>query len=239
MFLEDNHTLHPAQVQNPTDDVRNVVKSMRALGITTFQICEFVMGNHGIALTPTEVDTATIDVDPEITLAESEALIKFLVDTSGTGKTYFVHSGSTEICVACFSQTLEEQRAQLEFGDVIIIDGTSVDNRLHWDIFPMTVIDRNRRILCGGFFFLGLQTSDVFLWMLRRIYAIAGDRWVTLLTTMGEDSTMMIAVPQFLEETCANIRHYLCVFHKFKNFPKHINQMTLPQPTKLSLLNFA
>jgi hypothetical protein len=52
--------------------------------------------------------------------------------------------------------------------------------------------------------------------MLRRIYAIAGDRWVTLLT--DEDSAMMVAVPQFLEESCANMRHYLCVFHKFKIF---------------------
>jgi hypothetical protein len=69
---------------------------------------------------------------------------------------------------------LEQQRALLEFGDGVMIDGTSIDNRLHWDIFPMTVIDRNPRILCGGIFFLGWQTSNVFLWMLHRIYAIAG-----------------------------------------------------------------
>jgi hypothetical protein len=100
-----------------------------------------------------------------------------------------------------------------------MIDGTSIDNRLHCDVFPLTVVDRNHRILYGGVFFLGLQTSDVFLWMLRRIYAIARDRWVTLLT--NEDSAVMVAVPQFLEESCANLRHYLCVFHKFINLRKH------------------
>jgi hypothetical protein len=73
--------------------------------------------------------------------------------------------------------------------------------------------------------------------MLRRINAIADDRSVTLLA--DEDSAMMVAVPQLLEETCANMRHYMCVFHKFKNLRKHINRLTLPQPTKLSLLNFA
>jgi hypothetical protein len=107
------------------------------------------------------VDTVTIDVDPETTLAESEALMKFLVNTSGTGETYFVHSGSTEIWVACFSQTLEEPRALLEFGDVIMIDGTLIDNRLHWEIFPITMIDRNGRIRCCPVLFLGVQTSDV------------------------------------------------------------------------------
>jgi hypothetical protein len=74
------------------------------------------------------------------------------------------------------------------------------------------------------------------MWMLRRIYAIAGDHWVAFLT--DDDSAMMVAVPQFLKETCANMRHYLCVFHKFKNICKHINHLTSPQPTKLSLLNF-
>jgi hypothetical protein len=73
--------------------------------------------------------------------------------------------------------------------------------------------------------------------MLHRIYAIAGDHRAILL--MEEDSAMMVAVPQFLEETCANMKHYLCMFHKFTNLCKHINHLTLPQPTKLPLLNFA
>jgi hypothetical protein len=60
---------------------------------------------------------------------------------------------------------------------------------------------------------------------------------VTLLT--DEDSEIMVAVQQFLEETCGNMRHYLCVFHKSKNLRKYINHLTLPQPIKLSLLNFA
>jgi hypothetical protein len=144
MFLEHKHPLHPRQVQNLTDDVRNVVKWIKALGITAVQICEFVLGNSGIPLTPTDVDTVTIDIGPETRLAESEALMRFLADTSGTGETYCLRTGPAEISVACFSQTLEDQRAFLEFGDVIMTDGTSMDNRLQWDVFPITVIDRNR-----------------------------------------------------------------------------------------------
>jgi hypothetical protein len=90
MFLKHNHPVHPAQVQNLTDDVRNVVKRMKVLRITTFQIYEFVLGNYGIPLTPTDVDTVTIYVDPGTTLVESEALMTFLADTVGTGETYFV-----------------------------------------------------------------------------------------------------------------------------------------------------
>jgi hypothetical protein len=81
MFLKRSHPLHPAQVQNLTDDVRNLVKRMKALGITAFRISEFVLGNYGIPLTPTDVDTVTIDIDPEPTLAESKALMRFLADT--------------------------------------------------------------------------------------------------------------------------------------------------------------
>jgi hypothetical protein len=84
-------------MQNLTDNVRNTVKHITTLGIRTFEICELVLGNYGIAPTPTDVNTVTIDVDPETTLAEREALMKFLVDTSGTGETYFIHSGLTEI----------------------------------------------------------------------------------------------------------------------------------------------
>jgi hypothetical protein len=76
---------------------------MKALGITTFQICEFVLGNYGIPLTTMDVDTVTIDIGPETTLAESETLMRFLADTSGTGETYFIHTSLAKICVACFS----------------------------------------------------------------------------------------------------------------------------------------
>jgi hypothetical protein len=210
---------------------------MKALKIKTFQRCEFVLGNDDIPLTATDVDTVMMDIDPETTLAENEGLMKFLASTSGTGETYFIQTGPAETSVACFSQTLEGQRALLEFGDVFMIDGISIDDRLHLDVFPITVIDRNRRIFCGGVFFLGLQTSHMFLWMLRRIYAVAGDRWMTLLT--DEDSAMIVAVPQFLEESCVNMRHCLCVFHEFRNLRKHIDRLMRSQSTRLSLLNFA
>jgi hypothetical protein len=124
---------------------------------------------------------------------------------------------------------LEEQHALLEFGDVMMIDGTSSDDRLHWDVLLITVIHRNHRIPCSEVFCLGLQTFDVFLWMLRRIYAVPGDRCVTLLA--DEDSAMMAAGPQFVEESCANVRHSQCVFHKFRNLRKHIDHLTVSQPT--------
>jgi hypothetical protein len=79
----------------------------------------------------------------------------------------------------------------------------------------------------GGIFFLGLQNSEVFQWVLAPIFEGLGEKWITLIA--DDDSALMIAVPNFV---CGghHIHHYICVFHKYGNIRK---KLKAPKDTKM------
>jgi hypothetical protein len=119
---------------------------------------------------------------------------------------------------------------------VILLNGTAINNHLRWDTFPVTVLDRHRQIASGGIFFLGLQNSEVFQWVLTTIFEGIGEKWITLIT--DEDSSLMIAVPNFVRDD-HHIHHYICVFHKYGNIRKDIKKLKAPKDTKMQLIKQA
>jgi hypothetical protein len=135
--------------------------------------------------------------------------------------------------VACFTQTAEQEYNLREFGDVILLDGTAIDNHLRWDTFPVAVLDRNRRIASGGLFFLGLQNNKVFQCVLATIFEGVAEKWITLI--IDEDSALMIAVPNFAHDG-HHIHYYICVFHKYGNIRKNIKKLKAPKDPKMQLI---
>jgi hypothetical protein len=119
------------------------------------------------------------------------------------------------------------------YGDVVMLDGTQMNQaNLGWDVFPVTLIDNDKHLICGGVLFLGLQTANVFKWILETLNRFLGEMWQTLLT--DEDSALMSAIPEFCE-TVRPISHRTCVFHKFKNMVKHVNRLRCTEQNRETL----
>jgi hypothetical protein len=206
---------------------------MKSVGIHPIPICEFIRGHYGIEILPVDVEAVSATIDRHSTIQDTEQLEVEILARDEKVVFFTVESDLSSVRVGCFTQTREERENLLNYGDVIFLDGTVIDNNLRWDTFPITLLDRNRQICSGGVFFLGLQTTEVFSWVLSTIYEAIGEKWETLIT--DEDSAMMIAVPVFIQNVY-HIRHYICIFHKYANIRRHINQLTCPKETKLLLI---
>jgi hypothetical protein len=231
------HILQPRPNAIPlTEEVMNVVRRMKSVGIHQIPICEFIRGQYGFEILPVDVEAVSAHLDADATLQDTERLEAEARERNEMIEFFTIESEFSSVRVGCFTQT-DDERANLSlYGDVIFLDGTAIDNSLRWDTFPITLLDRNRQIRSGGVFFLGLQTTEVFVWLLSTIHQIIGDRWETLIT--DEDSAMMIAVPEF-RQAGHQIRHYICIFHKYANIRRHINQLSCPKDTKLLLIRLA
>jgi hypothetical protein len=70
-------------------------------------------------------DTERLEVE---ILARDEKVVFFTVE-----------SDLSSVRVGCFTQTREERDNLLNYGDVISDDGTTIDNDLRWDAFPITL----------------------------------------------------------------------------------------------------
>jgi hypothetical protein len=114
-------------------------------------------------------------------------------------------------------------------------DGTQIDHcTLRWDGFPVTLLDYNKQIVCGGVFLLGLQTTEVFGWLLYTLHKRCGSIWQTLIT--DEDSALMSAVPTF-QEKGHSIAPCVCNFHERTNVVKHIHSQHYPKTKTHTLMN--
>jgi hypothetical protein len=126
---------------------------MKGVGISAIPICEFLRGKYGIAIMPVDVDSVSPDFDEASTMQETDELRGVISERNEAITFFTVDSEFMSIRVfACFTQTAEEEYNLREFGDVILLDGTAIDNHLRWGTFPVTVLDRNRQIASGGIF---------------------------------------------------------------------------------------
>lgn len=57
-------------------------------------------------------------------------------------------------------------------GNPIFIDGTSVPNRLHWELTLITLVDQNLNIQPGGLMFSLNSTKDAFDWFMKKLMKI-------------------------------------------------------------------
>jgi hypothetical protein len=97
-------------------------------------------------------------------------------------------------------------------------------------VFPVTLPDTNKQNVCGGVFFIGIQTADIFEWVLDTLYTHCGPMWKTLMT--DEDSALMAAVPAFREKGQDSVRLAPCLppvplrrFQKVGVIEYHLNAL--------------
>lgn len=143
--------------------------------------------------------------------------------------------------------TKNEESNFKEFGDVIFIDGTHIKLNLKWEVIPITLIDKNKNIQCGGILYASLFTEEVIVWFIELLlkFDFVKQNLETIIT--DEDAAFLIAFNTVFRnpfDTIANlpitykdvlkmedkkvkeddplktifpIKPILCAFHKTKN----------------------
>jgi hypothetical protein len=71
--------------------------------------------------------------------------------------------------VAVFTRFQREKEAMLNWPDVIVIDGTHPQINIKWEVIPMTLVNGNRNIECGGIAFVAHFTIEMIVWLLKLI----------------------------------------------------------------------
>jgi hypothetical protein len=133
----------------------------------------------------------------------------------------------------------EEKTFLSQFGGIMEIDGTHIPLKMNWQIIPIAVLDRGRRVHSGGIAFAADVnadvTADVIDWLLQTLLELCSglvDAWRTLVTDEG--SAFIPAVELFKRsfEDSERITHILCALHKERNFVKKINRWGLAKKDK-------
>jgi hypothetical protein len=124
--------------------------------------------------------------------------------------------------VAVFTILPSELLSLQRYGDLIQIDGTHPQLSLRWEVIPVTMLDNDRRLACGGIFFAAYLSTEIVKWLLTVIWQAPGvaDKWRVLLT--DEDSAFIPAFDLFRQDpelgVPMGLEHRLCGMHKKKNF---------------------
>lgn len=89
--------------------------------------------------------------------------------------------------------TKNEESNFKEFGDVIFIDGTHIKLNLKWEVIPITLIDKNKNIQCGGILYASLFTEEVIVWFIELLlkFDFVKQNLETIIT--DEDAAFLIA----------------------------------------------
>ena len=219
-----------------SEEAQDLVRKMKKIGIKNSQICEFIQIEKGISITPLDVSSITANLNPAFTQTQTFDLAQYMEELHGSYDLFTLSKEEHNVIIDMFTQTPEEEKNLLEFGDVIFLDGTKFNNSLNWEMFPITLIDYNRELVLGGVFFLGLQTTEIFEWVLKIINKYSDSKFTTIFT--DEDSALMVAIPKFYESV-RPITHYICTLHKFNNIKKHIYQQDIPNKVKQQLVEYA
>lgn len=120
------------------------------------------------------------------------------------------------------------------YGDVIFVDGTNVPNKLIWQCFPLTVVDENLSLQCGGVLFTARATHDIFEWFLSCYSELMESKKIgreikTIIS--DEDPSFMKGLNDFNINNHKKIYNIICYWHKYKNLEKKLNEIHLPSET--------
>lgn len=121
-----------------------------------------------------------------------------------------------------------------KYGDVIQMDGTSINLENRWYLIPITLLDENRHLVSGGMFFCAIITEEVIIWLLNIILDELGLKTNLQTIITDEDASFVPAIRKIQMERNNNIKihHVICALHKTKNWNKKLHKTSLSKDRK-------
>lgn len=98
---------------------------------------------------------------------ESDDLINYIKKSGGKHKIFSLPQEGVEHRLAILTFQPQEISNLQHYGDILFIDGTQVKLNLRWEVVPITLIDENKNIKCGGILYASIFTEEVIVWLLN------------------------------------------------------------------------
>ena len=221
---EHNHRLTPEKFATFTlpDETLDLIRQMLDAGIEPSKIQRFLARNGTDDVTTLQIRKIA-GRDDSIALPETEDLREYMRDVGGLFERMEVRIADSVYVHAVYTATPFELENLKRFGNVIWLDGTQRQNRLRWEIMPVTLIDPFKRIRSGGVFFVSRSDQTIIKWVLETL--LKNEELVSILQTVitDEDSAFIPAFCQVMREhPDLNVAHVLCAFHKEQNYMRKV-----------------
>jgi hypothetical protein len=224
--VEHNHVLVPEVFRERVLDSESldIIREMYNAGVQPGHI-QKVMISRGELLTTLQI-CAVAKRDSIASFApESIELAHFMESSGGICERFVQVLNGREQTVALFTQTAQEKRDLNSLADLVFMDGTHAQLRMRWEIIPITLINGEKQLVCGGIAFAAFFTAEDIEWLLEQIWRSSpdvADIWRTIVT--DEDSAFLPAMENFLRDKGVQFAHVLCAMHKMSNFTKKLNR---------------
>jgi hypothetical protein len=217
------------QAHNIPESVGNSVRDLITIGVTNVQIIQFIQKQTGCLLSRYDIDAFRHPAIAHALLGETESLLNNLKPEDNVFIFTQTFQGE-ERRAAILIVTASERQNLSRFGDVIWLDGTTIKNDLGWTTWPITLCDDRKELASGGVFFTAFENTESFAWFLQTLEGLVRDSLRTLFS--DEDSALGPAIVQFQSALRPDVAHRICLFHKRRNFVKHVNQARVPAETQ-------
>jgi hypothetical protein len=145
-----------------TDQVKTDIAVMRRMKKEPGEAAEYMLLRYGIALSSDDVCRMAADIpepDQERYRSDMEEL-EFEVHKAG-GRTSVLMCGTKKTAVFTITPA-ELENWRWRFGDVISMDGVQVPNRLRCMTIPVTPLNQERSLACGGVCFTAFETKEFY-----------------------------------------------------------------------------
>ena len=229
--LEHNHPLTPdkysiLQISGTEEDL---IKRMLDAGIAPRLIQRFLATSGQTDITAAQIASLKGKVST-IQVPQTEELRQYMEEIGGICQRMETRIGGKTMVHGVFTATQFELDNLKQYGHVIWLDGTQRQNRLQWEIMPVTVIDQFKRIRCAGVFFVSRSDQDVIKWILRLLLTNADLLAVLRTIITDEDSAFIPAFDSVMKELNhgrpddqkITVDHVLCAFHKEQNYLRKV-----------------
>jgi hypothetical protein len=222
-----NHPLVPQAFAHRIvpEDIIGEIRTLHRSGVEPARIRQILL-SKGVSLSSTQICAIARPEVVEAFGTESAALKQHMEELGGIALRLTEQIAGKEKVIAIFTQLAQEKRDLIDFCDVVELDGTHAQLKLRWEVIPITLMDKDRKIQCGGIAFAAYFTTEVIAWLLKTIWSLDPEiqaQWRVLLT--DEDGGFAPALVQFRDEVQVpgSFRHLLCAMHKKSNFMKKLN----------------
>ena len=234
--LQHNHELTPDKYSLFTlgEDKQDLVRKMAHCGIDPTHIQRFLYEIGEKEVTADQIRRLK-GRDVSLGIPETEELANYMREVNGVFRRMETRQGDRIFVHAVFTAAPFELENLKKFGQVIWLDGTQRQNRLQWEIIPVTVIDQFKRIRSAGVFFVSRSDQEVIRWILEVL--LNNKDLLQILRTIitDEDSAFIPAFDTVMRRLNKDrpdgnqitIHHVLCAFHKEQNYIRKLQKAGL------------
>ena len=224
-ILEHNHELLPERYNHTTLPVtiQNRLVSLWLAGSSFFTIKSVLRGETQHVYTTKQLKSVIYPlIDRKQYKSQVQELKDFAQERGDRCDVLLETIAEKTYCSAVFLMTNTQHREILQYGDVLLIDGTVVPSSLHWSMIPITVLSANKELLICGFVFTSTVSKHILTWFFRRLLNLPGIAvaFKTLIT--DDDNAFSSSFRSACDEKHLNIPHLLCSKHKATNMFRHL-----------------